>query len=208
MNAILFLVHHLKQVGSQWEGRKSIKMKLLIRLKFITLVIFFLLMTGCASTPKPPIAQVSLNVQPNINSYATNQIESNASPVVIRLYELNSPTRFNASDFLTVFHEHKTLLVDELVHSEEFILVPGKKQKFNRQLHLNTRYIGVVAAFRNLENSEWRDAIAIPANESAPEIFILVEGNKIKIGAKEACGFFCGLWSPKPPAGSLFEPIE
>lgn len=183
-------------------------MKLLLRLILATSIISLFILTGCTSTPKPPIAQISLNVQPNINSYAINQTEAEARPVVIRLYELTSLSAFNSSDFFSVFNEHKTLLEGELVHSEEFRLIPGKKQKFNRPLHLNTRYVGVVAAFRDLEHSQWRAATAIPAKESAPEIYILLEGNKVMIGAKEACGFFCGLWAPKPPAGSLYEPIE
>ncbi|MBS0422979.1 MAG: type VI secretion system lipoprotein TssJ [Proteobacteria bacterium] len=177
---------------------------------WITLIIFVLILTGCSGPPKPPIATVSLNVQPNINPLlsATETKVPEARPVVIRLYELSSLAAFNSADFFSVFNDYKTTLESELITSEELRVTPGQKQKFNRTLNINTRYVGVVAAYKNLEESQWRASAAIPPNEIAPEIYIFLEGNKIQIGAKPECGFFCQFQSPKPPPGTLYEVIE
>lgn len=207
MYKIFFIVHHQRLVSNESKG-VAFKMRFLLRFILATTAISLFILTGCASTPKPPIAQISINVQPNINSYSIDKSEPEANPVVIRLYELTSNAAFNSNDFLSFFYDYKAALKDELLKSEEFKLIPNKKLKFNRSLHLNTQYVGVVAEFKNFEHSQWRAITAIPAKESAPEIYILLEGNKVMIGAKEACGFFCGLWSPKPPAGSLYEPIK
>jgi len=177
----------------------------------ITLVATCLILTGCASTPKPPIATVSLNVQPNINSFSTITDETKAPearPVVIRLYELSSLSAFSSADFFSVFNDYKTTLDGELITSEEFRLMPNQKQKFNKTLNIDTRYVGVVAAYKDLEQSQWRASASVPPKESAPEIYIFLEGNKIQIGAKPACGFFCQFLSPKPPPGTLYEVIE
>lgn len=170
-----------------------------------------LLLTGCSSPPKPPVAVVSLNVQPNINPYTTTAAETKAPearPVVIRFYELTSLAAFSSADFFSIFNDYKATLENELKTSEEFRLTPGHKQKFNRTLNIDTRYVGVVAAYKDLEQSQWRASAAIPPKEEAPEIYIFLEGNKIQIGAKPECGFFCQFLSPKPPPGTLYEVIE
>jgi type VI secretion system protein VasD len=180
-------------------------------LKIFTSLILCWLLIGCSSTPKPPIATVSLNVQSNINSFSTITDETKAPearPVVIRFYELTSLSVFSSADFFSVFNDYRTTLESELITSEEFRLMPGQKQKFNRTLNIDTRYVGVVAAYKDLEQSQWRASTAIPAKELAPEIYIFLEGNKIQIGAKPACGFICQFQSPKPPPGTLYEVIE
>lgn len=177
----------------------------------IILTVSYAILTGCSSPPKPPIATVSLNVQPNINPISTSTTETKAPearPVVIRFYELTSLAAFSSADFFSVFNDYKTTLENELITSEEFRLMPGHKQKFNRTLNIDTRYVGVVAAYKDLEQSQWRASTAIPAKELAPEIYIFLEGNKIQIGAKPACGFICQFQSPKPPPGTLYEVIE
>lgn len=166
-----------------------------------------LLLTGCASAPKPTIAQISLNAQTNINpSFVSETKEGDARPIVVRFYELTTPVTFNSADFFSVFNEYKSTLDNELLNSEEFRLIPGHKQKFKRTLHLDTRHVGVVAAFRDIEQAQWRASTAIPVKEKNPEIYIFLEGNKILIGAKPHCGFFCKS-EPAPP-GTLYEVIE
>ncbi len=177
---------------------------------WIILAIFGLILASCSSPPKPPIASVSLNVQSNINplsSIAEAKVPE-ARPVVIRFYELSSLAAFNSTDFFSVFNDYKTTLENELIASEELRVTPGQKQKFTRTLNLNTRYVGVVAAYKNLEESQWRASAAIPSNEIAPEVYIFLDGNKIEIGAKPPCGFMCQFRSPKPPPGTLYEVIE
>ena len=180
-------------------------------LKIFTFLLLCLLLIGCSSTPKPPIATVSLNVQSNINSFSTITDKTKAleaRPVVVRFYELTSLSVFSSADFFSVFNDYKTTLESELITSEEFRLMPGQKQKFNRTLHLDTRYVGVVAAFRDLEHSQWRASTAIPVKEQSPEIYIFLEGNKVLVGAKPECGFFCQFQSPKAQPGTLYEVIE
>ncbi len=183
-------------------------MKVVSNLTRAILVITLLFLVGCASAPKPPIAKVSLNVKDNINLYTNENNHTEARPVVIRIYELNSLAAFNNADFFSIFNNYEAALGSEHLNSEEFQLPPGEQLKFDRTLHIDTRYIGVISAFRDLEHAQWRAATTVPLKESAPEIYIMIEGNKVMIGAKRACGFFCRIWSPKPPVGSLYEIVK
>ena len=56
--------------------------------------------------------------------------------------------------------------------------MPADKRTFTRQLQPDTRYIGVVAAFRDLEQSQWRAAAPVPAGRTVP-LVIQLEGKKI-----------------------------
>lgn len=176
-----------------------------IHVAFITIL---LVIAGCSSTPKPPVAQISLNVQPTINPYTDGISGPEPRPVIIRIYELKSQTAFSTADYHSLTSRYKEILDSDLLNSEEFQLSPGKKFKLDRTLHPDTRFIGVVSAFRDLEHARWRAMAALPPEESNPEIYILLESNQVSIGAKPACSFLCRLWSPDPPAGSLYEIIE
>ncbi|MBV6388441.1 MAG: hypothetical protein JNIBNLAF_00033 [Nitrosomonas europaea] len=177
----------------------------IIQVVFITIL---LTIAGCNSTPKPPVARISLNVQPTINPYTDGISRPEPRPVIIRIYELKSQTAFSTADYHSLTSRYKEILDSDLLNSEEFQLFPGKKLKFDRPLHPDTRFVGVVSAFRDLEHSQWRAMTALPPEENNPEIYVLLESNQVSIGAKPACSFFCQLWSPDPPAGSLYEVIE
>jgi type VI secretion system protein VasD len=166
---------------------------------WITSIVTLLILVGCSSTPKPPMAQISLDAQEDIN---------NLRPVVIRVYELKSLATFNTTDFFSAFNNYKEILDTELLNSEEFQLSPGKKLEFERTLDIDTRYMGVIAAFRDLEHSQWRAAVVIPSKERKLKIYILLEGNKVFIQAKPKCSFFCQLWAPKPVAANVGDILE
>jgi len=178
-------------------------MKFVSYLIWMASAIFLLTLAGCASVPQPPVAQISINVQGDINPGK----DGKARPVTIRLYELKSDTAFNTTDYFSLVNNYKAALDTEYLDSKKFQLLPKDKLKFDKPLHIDTRYVGVVSAFRD-KYSKRLAVTAIPSKESKPEIYILLEGNEVMIGAKQPCGFICQLWSPKPPAGTLYEIIE
>ena len=61
-----------------------------------TALIFMLF--GCASAPKPTLVQVALSAQANVNPDSRGR----PSPIVVRFYELKTPTAFNNADFFFV----------------------------------------------------------------------------------------------------------
>ena len=49
----------------------------------------------------------------------------------------------------------------ELITREEVMLQPGETRPFAKKLSVETRFIGVVAAYRNLEQATWRSITAV-----------------------------------------------
>jgi len=122
---------------------------------------------------------VAIDIQMSVNPDSRGR----ASPVVMRLYEIKSLAAFNTADFFSIFDRDKETLGAELLAREEFQLRPGEKLRFDRQLQPETRYVGVIAAFRDLEHSEWRTALPITPRKTSA-IAISLEERKITMKAR------------------------
>ncbi|HEX8873967.1 MAG TPA: type VI secretion system lipoprotein TssJ [Nitrosospira sp.] len=161
-------------------------------------IVILLFIAGCASTPKPAMVKMSLRAQSNVNPDAHGR----ASPIVVKFFELKSSTAFDAADFFSIFDNEQKTLGAELINSEVFQLHPGEKLQFDRPLQPDTRYVAVVAAFRDLEHSQWRASAAIPPKEKPPRVVIQVDSGKVTISAKRKCFLWCG----KPPQKTAAAP--
>src|SRR5439155_16059355 len=146
--------------------------------RFVLLILVFGL-AACASappTPTPTILQVTTDAQPNVNP----DTRARPSPVVLRFYELKSLAAFSSADFFSIFEREKETLGAELVVLEEFQLMPGTKRQFERKPQTDTRYIGVVAAFRDLERAQWRASMTVVPQQTTP-VAIRVDGIKVSL---------------------------
>lgn len=87
------------------------------------------------------------------------------SPVVVRVFELKSATLFEQADFISLFEKEQAVLGAELVSREEFVLRPGETRPLNKPLSPDTKFIGVMAAFRELERARWRVIVPVAAGK-------------------------------------------
>jgi type VI secretion system protein VasD len=88
------------------------------------------------------------------------------SPVLIRLYELKAVAGFNTGDFMSLFQRDQAELGGDLLAREEFILQPGESRKLDRTLNEQTQFVGVFAAFRDIDRARWRVAEAVRVGSS------------------------------------------
>jgi type VI secretion system protein VasD len=132
---------------------------------------------GCASGP--PLVRGTITVDPATNP----DVNGRPSPIVVRVYELKSVGAFNGADFFSLFEKDQEVLGGELVGREEFHLRPADNRPYQRQLQPETRFIGVVAAFRDLERSLWRQAVPVPAQRRAT-VSIGLERQAVKVVVK------------------------
>jgi type VI secretion system protein VasD len=116
-----------------------------------------LLVAGCASAPKPTeitgLLQASANINPSVSK--------RASPLLVRVYELKSTTAFNSADFVSLYQRDAAELGAEMVAREEFVLNPGDSRPLTKTAAPETRFVGVLAAFRDLDHAKWRSVVAI-----------------------------------------------
>jgi type VI secretion system protein VasD len=126
-----------------------------------------LVLAGCASAPRPPVVVpltdvpailvVTMRAGTDINP----DIRGQPSALAVRLFELKSATLFAAADFFALYEREQATLAGELLGSEQVILAPGATRTVSRTLPQEARFLGVIAAFRELDRSVWRDAVPI-----------------------------------------------
>lgn len=152
-------------IGPRWSARR------------LLLVCGVVLAVGCSSSP--PLLRGAINVDPNVNPDRAGR----PSPIVVRIYELKSVAAFNGADFFALFDKEQETLSGELVGREEFQLQPGESRQYRRQLQPDTKFVGVVGAFRDLEQARWRQAVAVPS-KSSPTITIGLQARAVTVAVK------------------------
>ena len=80
------------------------------------------------------------------------------------MYELKASAQFESADFLSLYDKDQAVLGADIVVRDEFVLQPGEKKTVNKPLPADTKFIGVVAAFRELERARWRALVAVLPN--------------------------------------------
>jgi type VI secretion system protein VasD len=120
-----------------------------------------LLLSACAGPPKPASVTGTIQASAQINPSASKR----PSPLSIRVYELKSVAAFNAADFMSLYQRDQAALAADMVAKEEFFMEPGETKSFAKTLAPDTRFIGVVAAYRDLEHAKWRSVVAIQPNQ-------------------------------------------
>ena len=163
--ARLIVNYHGEQmmIAAQWLAR-------------LFAVAILLGLMACASAPKPTIVKASVDVKPTVNPDAKGR----PSPIIVRVYALKSLAAFNGADFFSLFEKDKETLAAELLDREELQMMPGQKRDIQKQFPPETRYIGVIAAFRDLERSEWRASVVIPPQKTTI-VQIELDGKKVSI---------------------------
>ncbi|WP_148416944.1 type VI secretion system lipoprotein TssJ, partial [Haloferax sp. KTX1] len=109
-----------------------------------------LMLGGCAFFH--PVADVHVTAGESVNPDSGDR----ASPVLLRVYELRSRDTFRDAGFDALHDDPEAALGEDLVAMEETMLRPGGSWHAERALQDGTRYLGVTAAFRNIDDARWR----------------------------------------------------
>ncbi len=109
-------------------------------------------LVACAGGPPKP-AQVTGTIE--ASAQVNPSTSKRPSPLLLRVYELKSVAAFNSADFMSLYQRDQAELAADLLAKEEFVLAPGESKSFAKTLSPDTRFLGVVAAFRDLEHSKW-----------------------------------------------------
>jgi len=120
-----------------------------------------LLLAACAGAPKPASVTGTIQASAEVNPSASNR----PSPLLVRIYELKSAAGFNAADFMSLYQRDQAQLAADMIAKEEFVLAPGETKTFTKTLAPDTRFLGVVAAYRDVEHAKWRSVVPIQPNQ-------------------------------------------
>lgn len=119
-----------------------------------------LVLAGC-STLSPYSNVTKLNLKLTASDQVNPDLNGRPSPVVVRLFELKHPVAFENADFFSLYERAKEPLAPDMVASEELELRPGETVELKLSLQEGSRYVGVLAAYRDLPDSRWRYTLQV-----------------------------------------------
>ena len=131
------------------------------RATFISMLLALGLLAGCGSlSPFSTLTKLDLSL--TASDTVNPDLHGRPSPVVVRLLELRHPAAFENADFFSLYSHAEKALPKDWVNSEELELRPGEQQVLKLSVEPQSRYIGVLAAYRDLPHVQWR--LVLPVN--------------------------------------------
>jgi type VI secretion system protein VasD len=106
------------------------------------------LLAGC-TTPRIDLAMA---IQPNVNPDHTGR----PSPVAVKVFELSADLSFKQSEFWSLFDKPVEVLGSDLVAVDEMVLSPSEARKVTYAPSRDTRFLGIIAGFRQIDRANWR----------------------------------------------------
>jgi type VI secretion system protein VasD len=81
------------------------------------------------------------------------------------VYQLRTDGAFVGADFFALFDDDQKALGQELISRDEFVLAPSEQRMLDVTVSGEARFVGAVAAFRDIRNAQWRGLVPAPKND-------------------------------------------
>jgi len=128
--------------------------------KRLTVLMAMVLLAGCSSLS--PFSQVTkVNLTLSGSDQLNPDLNGRPSPIVVRLFELKHPVAFENADFFSLYERARESLAPDLVASEELELRPGETLSLKLSVKEGSRYVGILAAYRDLPETRWRHTVPV-----------------------------------------------
>jgi type VI secretion system protein VasD len=137
-----------------------------------------LALAGCGTSPT--LIKAQLAAGPDVNPDSKGR----ASPIVVRVYDLKTVAAFDSADFFSLWDKDQATLGGDMTSRDEFLMKPGEQRSFERSPANGVGFLGVVAAFRDIERARWRTSFAVPPNKTS-ELTITLEPRGIALTVKK-----------------------
>jgi type VI secretion system protein VasD len=163
------------------------------RRNILAAVLSGLLIAGCGTAakimePDPPKVVIRIAASTELNP----DMMGRPSPVVIRIYELKSDDIFNNADFFALYEQDTSILGDTMTGRDEMQIPPGEQAMIEKELDMESRYVGVMAAYRDLDNAIWRGIIETPLDETT-YVDVMLDELTLTVNQGEKKGGLFGL---------------
>jgi type VI secretion system protein VasD len=130
--------------------------------RVISALLVSFLLVSCAMTRQvaTPHDDITLSASNDVNPDPLGR----AAPVIVKIYELSARTTFDYIDFDAAYSNAAVVLSDQLLSSREQVVLPRQSTSLRIELHENTEFIGIVAAYRDIDRAKWK--LVYPVNSN------------------------------------------
>ena len=143
-----------------------------------------MLLAGCSGlSPFSSLTKLDLTLA--AGERLNPDLHGRPSPVVVRLIELRHPVAFENSDFYSLYERAEQVLPKDWVSAEELELRPGERRLLKLSVAPHSRYVGVLAAYRDLPHVQWRWVLPITPQRRTQAELVLDETGIRQVGVGE-----------------------
>lgn len=142
------------------------------RITVASMLVALGLLVGCSSL-SPFSSLTKLDLTLTASDEVNPDLHGRPSPVVVRLLELRHPVAFENGDFFSLYARAEQTLPKDWVSSEELEMRPGDRLAFKLSVEPQSRYVGVLAAYRDLPQVQWRLVLPVTAGQRTQANLVL-----------------------------------
>lgn len=138
-----------------------------------------------APAKAPPRAEAAgqrslhLSIQAE-RSLNTDRQQGSAS-LALRVYVLRDGQAIQLASFDSLYDNDEAALGGALLRREVLHLRPGESREMVLALGGEARFVAVVAAYRELERSQWRSVLALPAAQTVPPAHLSARARQVML---------------------------
>ncbi len=147
----------------------------------IVAIILFSILTACALFSSGPEATVHVRSA----NYLNPNIYGHSSPVVLTIYQLKTQYAFQQADYSALTNNSAKVLGGDLIDKNTIEVRPNSQMKVSQPLSPNTQYLGIVAAYRNINNATWHKVVKIKQKKGYHPVLYLdlqSQGFNVRVG--------------------------
>jgi len=159
---------------------------------FVCATVVMVAAAACAKAPPPALPPITIAAPPETKTKSAMTLAASAdtnpdangrpSPVVVRVYQLKTDAAFKGAEFFALYDDDQKVLGPELISRDEFVLAPSEKKTIDVAVSKETRFVGALAAFRDIRNAQWRGLVVAPQRSS---LNVAVERARIVLSVVE-----------------------
>jgi type VI secretion system protein VasD len=141
---------------------QSAWLRYVLVLTFVGLLPFGVIGCGGDDVPPPTRIEGNLVASEDVNP----NLQGEPSPLFVRLYELRAESAFTNASFFQLYDDDSAALGGDLQERSDFVLRPGETEPFARNLKPETRFLGVMAAYQDIDRATWRALVPVPPEQT------------------------------------------
>lgn len=122
--------------------------------------------------------RLAIEAQRQLN---TDSRQASAS-LAVRVYVLRDAQGFQRASFDSLYDDDETVLGSALLKRESLHLRPGESRELVIELGREARAVAVFAAYREVDRSQWRAVLALPADEAVPAARLEAQARQVLLG--------------------------
>ena len=150
------------------------------------LVAVALSVTGCGNATMKVKSAMGFDTKMRLVLHARSDLNPDhtgrPSPLIVRIYELRTPTLFERADFIDLFERDEEILgVDLIARHEVRRLTPGDNRVEDLVLSDEARYVAVFAEFTRYQDASHGLMVPVDLHGSA-RYHVSIEANRLVPG--------------------------